>query len=25
VSGSGNIPRSIFSLSLEAAYPYRVQ
>jgi hypothetical protein len=25
VSGSGNIPRSIFSLSLEAAYPYRAQ
>src|SRR5262249_22031838 len=25
VSGSGSIPRSIFSLSLEAAYPVRVQ
>jgi hypothetical protein len=25
VSGSGNIPRSIFSLSLEAAYPYRIE
>ena len=24
VSGSGDIPRSIFSLSLEAVYPYRV-